>query len=75
MALSKTVRIIICLMTTAFYFEISNFNKYIKNYSYFAMKNMDSETVIPETTIRSQTVDESGDKKAKRSTDFFGDLT
>ena len=43
--------------------------------TYFAMKNMASETVIPETTMRSQTVDESGDKKAKRSTDFFGDLT
>jgi hypothetical protein len=39
------------------------------------MKNIDSETVTPETTMRSQTVEESGAKNANRSTDFFGDLT
>ena len=39
------------------------------------MKNMESETVTPETTIRSQTVEESGARNAKRSTDFFGELT
>jgi hypothetical protein len=43
--------------------------------SYFAMKNIDSETVTPETTMRSQTVEESGARKANRSTDFLGDLT
>jgi hypothetical protein len=43
--------------------------------SYFAIKNIESETVTPETTMRSQTVEESGAKNANRSTDFLGDLT
>ena len=47
----------------------------MKSNSYFAMKNMASETVMPETSIRIQTVDESGARNANRSTDFFGDFT
>ena len=43
--------------------------------SYFAMKNIESETVTPETTMRSQTVEESGARNANKSTDFLGDLT
>ena len=39
------------------------------------MKYMASETVMPDTSIKIQTVDESGARNAKRSTDFLGDLT
>lgn len=42
---------------------------------YLAMKYMASETVMPDTSIKIQTVDESGARNAKRSTDFLGDLT
>ena len=43
--------------------------------TYFAMKNIVRDTVIPETTIRIQTVDDKGERKANRSTDFLGDFT
>ena len=39
------------------------------------MKNMAMETVTPETAISIQTVEDSGARKANRSTDFLGDLT